>query len=430
MTPDRPGGDLFFGCIPWGMDEGARAAVEAAYRADWGRIVAALIRLLGDFDIAEEAAAQAFEAATTEWPANGIPDYPRGWLIQTAKNRAIDRLRRRKRFAEKVEEAGLTQAEPEVVELADPEEIPDDRLRLIFTCCHPSLALEAQVALTLRTLGGLETEEIARAFLVSPVTMAQRLVRAKNKIAAAKIPYVVPGKKDMPERLEAVLAVIYLVFTEGYSATRGAAMIKTDLCVEAIDLARWVRALLGPEEASEVTGLLALMLFHDARRDARLDAAGDLLLLEDQDRNAWNRAQIEEALALVAETEIGPYAVQAAIAGIHCQAERKEDTDWRSIVRLYDLLERLEPSPVVSLNRAAAVAMADGPEAGLAIVEAVAASGELEDYHLLHAARADLLRRIGDRPRATESYERALALVGNDSERRFLERRLREVASG
>ena len=412
---------------------GANAAVDLVYRSDWGRIVATLIRLVGDFDVAEEAAQEAFATAVDQWPVSGVPDVPRAWIIQTARHKAIDRIRRRVRFGEKLD-AYASELTPIVEEPDyDPDQIPDDRLRLIFTCCHPSLSLEAQVALTLRTLGGLETDEIARAFVVPVATMAQRLVRAKGKIRDAGIPYSVPDTKDMPGRLDAVLTVIYLVFTEGYAATRGDALVRTDLCAEAIRLARLVRTLMSPGPPSEATALLALMLLHDSRREARLDDAGDLVLLEDQDRDRWNHPQIGEALPLVEEAlrgGPGPFALQAAIAALHCQATRAEDTDWAQIVGLYGLLERLQPSPIVSLNRAAAVAMVQGPGPALALVDALAAGGELDRYHLLHAARADLLRRLGSAAEAAKSYARALALVTNDAERRFLERRLHEVTSG
>jgi RNA polymerase sigma-70 factor (ECF subfamily) len=319
-----------------------------------------------------------------------------------------------------------TVAEPDY----DTEEIPDDRLRLIFTCCHPALAADAQVALTLRTLCGLETDEIARAFLVPVATMAQRLVRAKRKIRDAGIPYAVPQTADMAARIEAVLTVIYLVFNEGYAATRGGPLVRTDLCAEAIRLGRLVRTLMSPQPPADATALLALMLLHDARRDARMDEAGNLVVLEEQDRSRWNRRQITEALPLVEEAFAGgpgPFAIQAAISALHCQAARAEDTDWPQIVRLYDLLERLQPSPVVSLNRAVAVAMASGPQAALEIVNRLAAAGELDNYHLFHATRADLLRRAGVPDEAARSYRRALELAANDSERRFLERRLQEV---
>jgi RNA polymerase sigma-70 factor, ECF subfamily len=409
----------------------ASTAIDTVYRSDWGRIVATLIRLVGDFDVAEEAAQEAFAAAVDQWPASGVPDSPRAWIIQTARHKAIDRIRRRTRFEEKLESyaaSGLiaTFEEPDY----DTSEIPDDRLRLIFTCCHPALGHDAQVALTLRMLGGLETDEIARAFLLPTSTMAQRLVRAKRKIRDAGIPYRVPDTNDMPARLDTVLTVIYLVFNEGYAATRGKRMVRSDLCAEAIRLGRLVRRLMVPEPPTEVTALLALMLLHDSRRDARLDEAGDLILLEDQDRGRWNQQQIVEALPLVEEAlrgGPGAFALQAAIAAVHCHAGRAEDTDWPQIVRLYDLLERLQPSPIVSLNRAVAVAMVDGPHQGLALIDALASAGDLENYHLLHAARADLLRRVGSSVEAAKSYARALALAANDSERRFLERRLREV---
>ena len=409
----------------------ANAAVDEVYRSDWGRIVATLIRLVGDFDVAEEAAQEAFTAAVDQWRVSGVPDFPRAWLIQTARHKAIDRIRRRTKFEEKIESyaaSGLvrTVEEPDY----DTAEIPDDRLRLIFTCCHPALALEAQVALTLRTLCGLETDEIARAFLVPSTTMAQRLVRAKRKIRDAGIPYEVPDAKDVAERLDAVLTVIYLVFNEGYAATRGEPLLRADLSAEAIRLGRVVRTLMAPQPPAEATALVALMLLHDSRRDARLDEAGDLVVLEEQDRRRWRLDQIAEALPLVEEAlrgGPGPFAIQAAIAAVHCQAMRAEDTDWLQIVRLYDLLERLQPSPIVSLNRAVAVAMAEGPARGLTLIDALAAEGDLDEYHLLHAARADLLRRLGSLRDAAESYGRALALVTNESERRFLERRLREV---
>ncbi len=410
----------------------ASEAVDAVYRSDWGRIVATLIRLVRDFDLAEEAAQEAFAAAVDQWPTAGVPDSPRAWIIQTARHKIIDRIRRQARLREKVDAQVTAGLLPTVTEPGlEPGEIPDDRLRLIFTCCHPALALETQVALTLRTLGGLETDEIARAFLVPVPTMAQRLVRAKSKIRDAGIPYTVPETHEMPLRLHAVLTVIYLIFTEGYAPTRGEALVRTDLCAEAIRLGRLVRLLMTPPP-SEATGLLALMLLHDSRREARLDEAGDLVLLEDQDRRRWNPASIAEALPLVEEAlrgGAGPFALQAAIAALHCQAARAEDTDWPQILRLYEILERLQPSPIVTLNRAAAVAMVEGPGAALTLVDALAAGGDLDRYHLLHAARADLLRRLGAPAEAAVSYARALELVTNDAERRFLERRLREVGA-
>jgi RNA polymerase sigma-70 factor, ECF subfamily len=410
----------------------AAAAVDALYRSDWGRIVAALIRLVGDFDLAEETAQEAFSAAVDQWPALGVPQFPRAWIVQTARHKAIDRLRRRSRSEAALEAYGPAWFNRSIEEPDyDTNEIPDDRLRLIFTCCHPAIAPEAQVALTLRTLGGLDTDEIARAFLVPPATMAQRLVRAKRKIRDAGIPYRVPETSEMPARLDAVLTVIYLVFNEGYAATRGAPLVRTDLCAEAIRLGRLVRTLIVPPPA-EATALVALMLLHDSRRDARSDEGGDLVVLEDQDRRRWDQQQIAEALPLVEEAlrgGPGPFALQAAIAALHCQAARADDTDWPQIVRLYDRLERVQPSPIVSLNRAVAIAMVQGPQPALALIDRLAAGGHLDGYHLLHAARADLLRRSGDRSGAATSYTRALASVTNDSERRFLERRLREVSS-
>jgi RNA polymerase sigma-70 factor, ECF subfamily len=409
----------------------ANTALDTVYRSDWGRIVATLIRFVGDFDLAEEVAQEAFAAAVDQWRASGVPDSPRAWIIQTARHKAIDRIRRRTRFEEKLESYAASGLIPTIEEPNyDTSEIPDDRLRLIFTCCHPALGHDLQVALTLRMLGGLATDEIARAFLVPTPTMAQRLVRAKRKIRDAGIPYKVPDTNDMPTRLDAVLTVIYLIFNEGYAATRGERMVRADLCTEAIRLGRLVRGLMAPEPPAEATALLALMLLHDSRREARLDAAGDLVLLEDQDRSRWDQQQIAEALPLVEEAlrgGLGPFALQAAIAAVHCQARRAEDTDWPQIVRLYDLLERLQPSPIVSLNRAVAVAMVDGPHQGLALINALATAGDLDNYHLLHAARADLLRRVGSSAEAARSYAQALALATNDSERRFLERRLREV---
>ena len=420
------------------MSAELNAAIDSVYRADWGRIVAALIRITGDFDVAEEAAQEAFASALQEWPSSGIPRSPRAWIIQTARNKAIDRLRRQARLAEilksQVDSGAIRTIEPPSADVlrADASDIPDDRLRLMFTCCHPALASDAQVALTLRMLGGLETDEIARAFLLPVATMSKRLVRAKQKIRDAAIPFLVPEIEDMPARLDAVLTVIYLIFNEGYTATRGAALLRTDLCAEAIRLGGVVRALLAPQPPAEATGLLALMLLHDSRRAARLDEAGDLVLLEDQDRSCWDAIQIAEALPLVEEAlrgGPGPYTLQAAVAAQHCQARRAGETNWGQILRLYDLLERVQPSPIVSLNRAVAVAMVEGPQAGLTLIDALAAAGDLDHYHLLHAARADLLRRSGAYPRAAESYQKALELVSNEAEQRFLEKRLAEMRS-
>ena len=416
------------------MSSAAATAVETVYRAEWGRILATLIRLIGDFDLAEECAQEAFAAAVDQWRATGVPALPRAWIIQTARNKAIDRIRRQGKYAEKLalygnSEIGTESQEPNY----DTGEIPDDRLRLIFTCCHPALAPEAQVALTLRTLCGLETEEIARAYLTSTTTMAQRLVRAKRKIRDAKIPYIVPETQAMAERLDAVLTVIYLVFNEGYVATRGNSLLRLDLCSEAIRLGRLVASLMAPQTPREATALVALMLLHDARREARLDAAGEIVVLEEQDRSRWKREQIREALPLAEEAmrgTPGPLALQAAIAAVHCRAARAEETDWREIVRLYDSLTLVQPSPVVWLNRAVAVAMAEGPQRGLDLMKELAAAGDLENYHLLHAARADMHRRLGRHTEAAEEYQKALALVTNDSERRYLERRLKEARSG
>jgi len=416
------------------MPSDPTAAIEAVYRSDWGRIVATLIRMVGDFDLAEEAVQEAFTAAVDQWRTAGVPESPRAWIIHTARNKAIDRIRRKANFDEKVVPY-LTLGSAQMAKQPDfdPSEIPDDRLRLIFTCCHPALALEAQVALTLRTLCGLETDEIARAFLVPTATMAQRLVRAKRKIRDARIPYAVPEMTEMAGRLEAVLTAIYLVFNEGYVATRGGPLVRTDLCAEAIRLGRLVVTLMGPEPPAEAVGLVALMLLHDARRDARLDEAGDLVILEEQDRTRWNQVQIAEALPLVVDAmrgEPGPYALQAAIAAEHCRALRPEDTDWANILRFYTELERRQPTPIVALNRAVAVAMVEGPGQALALIDALAATNDLDSYHLLHAARADMLRRLGSAEEAAKSYAQALELVTNDSERRFLERRLRQVQNG
>jgi RNA polymerase sigma-70 factor (ECF subfamily) len=419
--------------MPSDTSAAARAVAET-YGSDWGRIVATLIRLFSDFDLAEECAQEAFVAAADQWREEGVPDNPRAWIIQTAKHKALDRIRRRRNFAEKLESyavSGMVRAayEPDY----DSSEIPDDRLRLIFTCCHPALAPESQIGLTLRTLCGLETDEIARAFLVSTTTMAQRLVRAKNKIREAGIPYVVPGTTEIAERLDAVLTVIYLVFNEGYVATRGESLVRTDLCTEAIRLGRLVVALMEPQAPVEATGLVALMLLHDARRDSRLNDAGEIVILEEQDRTRWNQKQIADAMQMLGNISdaqsgrIGGFTLQAAIAAEHCRASRPEDTNWSEIVRLYDQLLRVQPSPIVMLNRAVAVAMANGPGAGLEAIDALATANDLDDYHLLHAARADLHRRLGALEEAATNYQRALALVRNDSERRFLERRLREV---
>jgi len=403
---------------------------ETLYREERPRALATLIRLLGDFDLAEEALQEAFAAALDPWPAAGVPRNPRAWLVSTGRHKAIDRLRRAKSFAAKRAEIAYLSDRAAPAPDVPEEPFTDDLVRLIFTCCHPALALEAQVALTLKTLCGLSVEEIARAFLVSPATMAQRLARAKGKIRAARIPYEVPGSDRLAERLDGVLRVVYLVFNEGYAATSGDALVRRELCREAIRLGRLLRALL--PGSSEVAGLLALMLLHDSRRAARLDAAGELVTLEEQDRSLWDRGQIAEGQTL-AEAALrrggaGFYALQAAIAALHAQGTRAEDTDWPQIAALYALLLRLHPSPVVALNHAAAVAMGERLERGLRLIEQLEATGELEAYHLLPAAKADILRRLGRRPEAAAAYERALQLVTHDAERRYLLRRLREVA--
>ena len=412
--------------------ERAREMVDAVYRADSRRVLATLIRLLGDFDLAEEALQDAFAAAVEQWPRDGVPTNPRAWLVSTGRFKAIDGMRRRARFDESL--AGIAERlESDVPETAvwDDEGVEDDRLRLIFTCCHPALPPDAQVALTLREVCGLTTEEIAHAFLTAAPTVAQRIVRAKSKIRDARIPYQVPSVADLPERLDTVLRVVYLVFNEGYSASSGESLTRRDLSGEAIRLGRLLMELL-PEP--EVGGLLALMLLHESRRAARTTPEGALVLLGDQDRSLWNRDQIAEGRELVQRAlesrRFGPYTLQAAIAAVHAEAPDPAATDWAQIVGLYDVLLRADPSPVIELNRAAAVAMRDGPEAGLALIDGILARGDLADYHLAHSARADLCRRLRRTAEARASYERALELARQEPERRFLERRLEEFRDG
>jgi RNA polymerase sigma-70 factor (ECF subfamily) len=407
----------------------AEAAVEAVFREEWGRITATLIAVTGDWDLAEECAQDAFTRALTAWDRDGVPDRPGAWLTTAARNRAVDVLRRRANEAAKLRQALRLAPEAGPSAAADGD-IPDDRLRLIFTCCHPALPPEARVALTLRTLTGLTTSEIAAAFLVPEPTMAQRLVRAKKKIQAAAIPYRVPPASLLPERLSGVLAVLYLLFNEGYRASSGADLVRPELSAEAIRLTRLLLTLLPGEP--ETAGLLALMLLNDSRRGARTDAAGNPVPLPEQDRTRWDRDAIDEGLRLLTtagpEHQPGPYLLQAEIAACHASAARSEDTDWAAIARLYAQLAVLLPSPVVELNRAVAVGLADGPAAGLAIVDDLAARGELPGYHLLPAVQADFLRRLGRRAQAADAYRSAIELAGTDSERRYLERRLAEVA--
>jgi RNA polymerase sigma-70 factor (ECF subfamily) len=407
----------------------ARVRVEAVYRAESRQVLATLIRLLRDFDLAEDALHEAFTAAMEQWPRDGVPGNPRAWLVSTGRFKAVDSMRRRARFDASLAEIAerLHAASGDPVEYDD-ESVKDDRLRLIFTCCHPALSPDAQVALTLREVCGLTTEEIARAFLAAPPTLAQRIVRAKGKIRDARIPYQMPAPADLPDRLDSVLEVIYLVFNEGYSASSGASLTRADLSGEAIRLGRLLVELLPEPEA---TGLLALMLLQESRRTARTSPAGDLILLEDQDRSLWNRDYISEGVALVeralASRRFGPYTIQAAIAAVHAEASTAAATDWAQIAGLYDLLARAAPSPVVELNRAVAIAMRDGPLAGLELIEAILERGELSNYHLIYSARAELFRRLGKAAEARVSYERALALTRQAPERRFLEGRLREL---
>jgi RNA polymerase sigma-70 factor, ECF subfamily len=409
--------------------ERARGRIEAVYRTESRRVLATLIGVLGDFDLAEDALHEAFAAAMKQWPRDGMPSNPRAWLVSAGRFKAIDALRRRARLdASQTELVARLDVVSEQPELRDDDAIEDDRLRLIFTCCHPALAPDARTALTLREVCGLTTEEIARAFLTSPPTLAQRIVRAKAKIREARIPYRIPPRAELAERLDAVLRVIYLVFNEGYSASSGEALTKPDLSGEAIRLGRLLAELL-PEP--EVTGLLALMLLQESRRTARATPDGDIIVLEEQDRSLWDAALIEEGASLVEQAlttrRFGSFTLQAAIAAVHAEAPTFEATDWDEIVGLYDVLARLEPSPIVDLNRAVAIAMRDGPAAGLAAVDDILDRGDLADYHLAHAARADLCRRLGRTREARVAYERALALISQEPERRFVERRLAEL---
>jgi len=402
--------------------------IETLYRSESGRVLATLVRLLGDLDLAEESMHEAFAAALESWTLAGIPDKPRPWLISTARFKAIDAMRRRARFNGAQGDLALYM-EAHVSEAPEEnEEIEDDRLRLIFTCCHPALPPEGQVALTLREICGLTTEEIARAFLVTPATLAQRIVRAKAKIRETPIPYEVPSPQELPERLDAVLRVIYLVFNEGYSAAAGAEVTRAELTGEAIRLGR---LLAGLQPEPETIGLLALMLLQESRRAARTSPAGELILLENQDRSLWNREQIAEGMALVERAlnsrRFGAYTLQAAIAAVHAEAESVAATDWRQIVAIYDQLVRIQPSPVVHLNRAVAIAMRDGPEAGLAHIDAVLEHGELANYYLVHSARADMCRRLGRTAEARSSYEKALALTQQEPERQFLRERIQRL---
>jgi RNA polymerase sigma-70 factor (ECF subfamily) len=411
------------------------SVLDQLYRDEFGRILASLIHLIGDFDLAEDAVQEAFALAVERWPRDGVPHNPRAWIIGTARHKAIDKIRRAARFSERREELTrmIEQDAATSAPSADLAEqtttLPDERLRLIFTCCHPALAPEAQIALALRTLCGLTTEEIARAFLLPSATMAQRLVRAKRKIRIAGIPYQVPSPDALPERLDAVLAVIYLVFNEGYAATSGDALVRADLCGEAIRLGRIIAELMPAH--SEARGLLALMLLQDSRRATRATSTGEIVLLEDQDRQRWNRDQIREGLELVLGAfrlgPVGAYALQAAIAAVHARAHSAAATDWHEIEALYAYLLRMQPSPVIELNHAVAVAMANGAEQGLQLIEAIRVREALDEYHLMWAARADLLRRLRRWVEAAESYRRALSLVSTDPERRFLQRRLAEV---